>query len=278
MKNDSKNKLISEQPKPERHMRVHAWIRSVKNQREYMEDFVAIKADEKLGVWIGAVFDGHGGREIAQAAAKEIPEKILRVMRDYPLEDAKWPQYWKNTVIKWDNKQKKSNTDSGSTMTMLVRTESKCWTINLGDSRISTRSILFKKISETKDHKINMDPYITNAHIRRCGCTIEKKTGYVVKNTKDTTYRLAMTRSLGDYVHKPCISSEPTVMELPQCMDAFLASDGLWDAFEPSEIWQLIDAKSSDTPKKTLSQLEKRAINEGSTDNISMIYVRFFDN
>jgi len=139
-------------------MHVHAWVRSARNQREYMEDFVAIKTVSELGVWIGAVFDGHGGREIAQKAAKEMPERVIGVMRAYPLQEEKWPEQWKKSVMAWDDVQKKSKTDSGSTMTMLVRTKNRCWTINLGDSRISTRSVLFKKISETKDHKVDADP------------------------------------------------------------------------------------------------------------------------
>jgi len=60
-------------------------------------------------------------------------------------------------------------------------------------------------------------------------------------------------------------------------MDAFLASDGLWDVVEPSEVWKLIDARKIASPSTKLAQLEQDAIAKGSRDNISMIYVRFVD-
>nr|CDI52286.1 related to phosphoprotein phosphatase 2C [Melanopsichium pennsylvanicum 4] len=87
---------------------------------------------------------------------------------------------------------------------------------------------------------------------------------------------LAVTRSLGDFAMKEFVVGAPYTTETDlRSEDSFLiiACDGLWDVIEDQEAVDLI--KNVQDPQFASQELLKHALNEFSTDNTSIMVVRF---
>ena len=85
-----------------------------------------------------------------------------------------------------------------------------------------------------------------------------------------------MRRALGDHALKKFVISEPNFWEGDLSpADAFLiiACDGLWDVVQDQEAIELVAGKNS--AKDMSDILVREALKRGSTDNISVMAVRF---
>jgi protein phosphatase 1L len=83
---------------------------------------------------------------------------------------------------------------------------------------------------------------------------------------------LAMSRALGDPGLKPFVSPEPRVVEglLGRENDvAVIACDGVWDVMTTEEAVGL--ARTADDPEQGAAQIVRRALERGSTDNVTVI-------
>jgi len=151
---------------------------------------------------------------------------------------------------------------------------------NLGDCR----AVLCrdgKAVRLTKDHK-PQDPD-EKARIESL------KGGFISRSSHSETWRvqgsLAVSRSFGDLdVKQPChyVSAEPelTAFSITPPSDSFLiiGSDGLWDVISDQKAVELVSKTSAANgmnPGKCAESLLRKAIDESSKDNITVI-VAFF--
>lgn len=138
------------------------------------------------------------------------------------------------------------------------------YTANVGDAR-AVLSRGGRAVRLTYDHK-GSDPQET-ARIKEAG-------GFVMNNRVNGV--LAVTRSLGDNNMKEFVVGKPYTTETALGdEDAFLivACDGLWDVTSDQEAVDLIS--QVDDPQGAAKILLQHALSNFSTDNTSVMVVRF---
>ncbi|OQR98522.1 protein phosphatase [Achlya hypogyna] len=214
----------------------------VRGDRATMEDAVFISPNNRFA----AIFDGHGGAEVAQFLKERlytcIAEKlddetghtidvIERALRD------SFAQVDKEVIYR------KEWQYQGSTATAVFLIDDLIWSMNVGDCRaVLCRN--GKALALTRDHKPN-DP-IEKARVERMGGRVD---WHGLRDARGNpvpdmgAYRinsnLAVARAFGDRDQRPYVTAE---MEL-KCFrrdpdDKFIvvASDGLWDVFTSAEV------------------------------------------
>jgi serine/threonine protein phosphatase PrpC len=85
---------------------------------------------------------------------------------------------------------------------------------------------------------------------------------------------LAMSRALGDAALKPYVIAEPRITEgtLGKSNDvAVLACDGVWDVLTSEQAVAI--ARAAADPVEAAEQIKTRALDLGSTDNITVIVI-----
>lgn len=147
-----------------------------------------------------------------------------------------------------------------------ARAKRTLYTANVGDARaVLCRN--GKAVRLSYDHKGS-----DKAEIRR----IISLGGFIMHSRVNGV--LAVTRSLGDAAMKEFISGSPYTTETELYgadVDSLLilACDGLWDVCSDQEAVDLIKANSD--PQSCAQELLRVALEKGSTDNISVLVVRF---
>uniref|UniRef100_A0A804P4I5 protein-serine/threonine phosphatase n=1 Tax=Zea mays TaxID=4577 RepID=A0A804P4I5_MAIZE len=89
---------------------------------------------------------------------------------------------------------------------------------------------------------------------------------------------LAVSRAFGDKLLKPYVVADPEIKE--EVVDSsleflILASDGLWDVVTNEEAVAMV--KPIQDPQEAANKLLEEASRRGSSDNITVIIVRFID-
>mmetsp|Transcript_8276 Transcript_8276/g.11395 ORF Transcript_8276/g.11395 Transcript_8276/m.11395 type:complete len:301 (+) Transcript_8276:144-1046(+) len=225
-----------------------------------------------------AVYDGHGGKECANFCAENL-HKILKENLDalghHKIE--KEPQsvleVLKTTYLHTDNKIKEGGVPGHHGCTSvtcfiagsLKNSNRQLFCANAGDGR----AVLCrdgKAIRLTEDHKVSNE--VEAQRIKDVG-------GFIINGRVNG--QIIITRSLGDHLMKEYIIGEPyTRHEVLSDKDTHLivACDGLWDVVEDQQavdfVLQHDSASASDIAKKLLV----KALQDGSTDNLSIIVVK----
>jgi len=224
-----------------------------------------------------AVYDGHGGSEVAAMCSLLLPG-IIRGKLD-EVEDAKDWRTWKEVIVKsiaeLDARcvSEIRAKDVGSTLCMCLFSYSvgKVVTANLGDSRM----VLLRR-HPAQNIAVQT---LTVDHSSSCPHEQERIVaigGYVfpdVFGTPRVMGCLNLTRSVGDSHLRPFISQVPDVAEydLRRNDVLFVASDGLWDVIHPGD---LVRAASVVKNFARLPRvLTNAAMMKGSSDNITAAMV-----
>jgi protein phosphatase 1L len=251
--------------------------------RPTQQDTCAFAQDSELGVDFFGVFDGHGGDAVSSFLRKNYFKKFKKFYEGNLDEDFFIRMHADIDAIlrarPWANY-------SGSTsVTAFIKQEgdSRFLTVaNVGDSRVI---VVRKKGGAllSSDHT----PYLKgeSERIKVSGGSIEmydgvKKVYQLVcdKSGKYFNRYLAMTRSFGDF-DITGITSEPGVMRYELTGDdlyLILASDGLWDVFTNERVAEIVREESAGgiSSEKISRILASKAIDAGSTDNITVIVVK----
>ena len=221
------------------------------------------------------VFDGHGGHQAAEELIHIFPEmlahKVDKVNNIHSPREMTRALY--TTVLDADYKMYEGGEfNSGSTgvIALWPHDDNYLYIANLGDSR----AIVWSEnhlIIETIDHKPSLELDRITA------------SGGFVRNRRVGGY-LAVSRSFGDYYdslklvnrqysskHAP-VSAEPDIYMVdmrkhPNQTYMVLATDGLWDVMNTTEVMQLVS--KGITCKDIITEATRR----GSTDNITIIIV-----
>lgn len=182
-----------------------------------------------------AVYDGHGGKTVADYLKQNFAEEMARALENINLnDDEEWKSAIENTFIKVD--QDLFNilgkySSPGSTATIVFKYRNKLYIANVGDSRAIVFDSITKNILyESPDHNPNKPSEKSK---------IEAKGGRVMFGR--VMGILAVSRAFGDFEFKESSNSEeydprgwvsvvPDIAVLNISLNSALlmASDGLW--------------------------------------------------
>ncbi|XP_023516307.1 probable protein phosphatase 2C 6 [Cucurbita pepo subsp. pepo] len=285
---------------------LHWGLTSVIGRRKEMEDAIAVKpgfmssrcdhvggctapgsrtSGEISPVHFFAVYDGHGGSQVAKFCAERMHEVIAEEWGREGIKGHEWQKKWEvalsNGFQRTDDEvvSEAVATDMvGSTAVVVVLSGCQIIASNCGDSR----AVLFQKnkaIPLTVDQKPDRQDELLR--IEREGGKVINWMGARVLGV------LAMSRAIGDRYLRPWIIPVPEISfttrsDEDECL--VLASDGLWDVMTNEEVGQvachlLRRLRRSSTPDDTppaqivANNLTEMAYGRNSSDNISVIVI-----
>ena len=257
-----------------RSVREYAYSES-KNSREHMQDFHKIidkfANDNSKGLF--TLYDGHGSNtEHFKYARDRLPEVFARFLKET---NNNIEQSFIFTLQKLDDEIRlfRSSDTSGSTVTIVYVYKDHngvtCISCaNLGDTKaiVVQGKSAYKVI--TTEHKCTNDKEIQRI----------KKSGGMVFNNR-LFGQLALSRALGDYSLKPYgLSATPSLYRHyvgEKDMYVVIASDGVWDVVSEEEVTAVCDDVSRKGNCKVIAKdIVDKAIEKGSSDNISVIVIR----
>eukprot|EP01100_Stratorugosa_tubuloviscum_P003338 TRINITY_DN1803_c2_g1_i1.p1 TRINITY_DN1803_c2_g1~~TRINITY_DN1803_c2_g1_i1.p1 ORF type:complete len:405 (-),score=208.78 TRINITY_DN1803_c2_g1_i1:41-1255(-) len=209
-----------------------------------------------------AIFDGHGGRQVAEYVGEHLPDILKKQLEDFPNDVV---TALKNTFLQINQQIIQQRLPSGSTGCVVLIIDDIIYTANIGD----TRAVLCRQghgLRLTIDHKPDLPEEKQN---------IETNGGFVQNSRLNGV--LAVSRAFGDITLHPVLSCEPYISTttIDKNIDKYLivACDGFWDIFNDDLGVQIV--KSETDPIKACEKLRDRAYYSGSRDNISVAIVIF---
>lgn len=266
--------------------------------RSKMEDVHTYVANfaERLDWGYFAIFDGHAGKQTARWCGNNLhtllEQEIIANEETNEVDFDMKDNLYKLFIKADDLITKESTGNSGSTAAVVVllwenkddapkrssiynnmsidfsNQKRMLYTANVGDSRI----VLFRNGEAFRlsyDHKASDINEINR--IRDSG-------GLVMKNRVNGI--LAVTRSLGDTYMKDLVVGKPftTSTEIDES-DQFmiLACDGLWDVISDIKACRIVEEsfRTSDDPEVAAKKLTQVAMDNSTTDNITVMVVKF---
>lgn len=265
-KNDNKKGIIKE---------IGAWAEQNARHRRRMEDAHSIQEDfmgDKEKVFIG-VYDGHGGKEAAIYASQTLHTVLAEKIGQNQLSTEELLNVFKETYLETDSRMKGSTVPAhhGCTAATCLITRSKegekrqLFVANAGDARV-VLCRQDKAIRLTEDHKASDEK--EQKRIQEAG-------GFIINGRVNG--QIAITRSLGDHLMKEYVIGDPFITEIDLEEDdqwLIVACDGLWDVIEDQQAMDLLNQNSSDTCTLLSKKLIYKALQDGSTDNLSVVVVR----
>ena len=243
------------------------------NKRFYetMEDFILIKSPFFIGfghnMSLFAIFDGHGGKDIAEYLTNNFSEQLLEeIQKNY---QKSLIEILEQTILDIDIKIKslKNSDKIGSTGTIvLIDNFNKIYCANVGDSKcyyINNENSF--QLSE--DHNCKNEKEVE---------LVRKNGGYVFQGR--VFGALMLTRVFGDYDFKEFgVTANPYITEIDKneknVKFIVLASDGLWDVVDDKLLYKM--SLENGNAKELCEKLVDYSLENHSTDNISCIVIKF---
>jgi len=227
--------------------------------------------DKKEHIAFFGVYDGHGGKQAVKYTAEHLHLNVAEALKDKKWTEEDMAAVWKTSFLATDEAMKNEKISySGTTVvTALIvqeKTAKHLFVANVGDARaVLNRGDTALRL--TIDHKGSVASEVER--IKQAG-------GFVVLNRVNGM--LAVTRSLGDHTMKDFVIGEPDckyVTLTPTDDVLILACDGLWDVISDEEACKMASSmiKEGKTPQEVAKELLRKALTEGSTDNISITVV-----
>jgi protein phosphatase 1L len=237
--------------------------------RSRMEDAHVIYQDPARDFFAAEIFDGHGGREAAETASRMLTPYFIDTWTkelEKPLRDRRnCLDLLREAYLGIDAHLAESGIKSGTTAASLYIIGDRFLAANAGDTRVIIGTENGVSIL-TKDHR----PELPEERMR-----IESLGGSVVSyGIPRVEGILAMSRALGDTGLKPYVSSEPRIVKghLGKENDyAVLACDGVWDVLAPDDVIKTV--RLTIDPRKASEEISKKALDQGSKDNITIIVI-----
>jgi protein phosphatase 1L len=236
-----------------------------------MEDFCEARTDTIDGETVGffGVYDGHGGARAAEYVKQHLFSNLIKHPKfnsDIKAAIAETYNHTDSEFLKADSSQTR---DAGSTASTAIIVGERLIVANVGDSR----AVICKggdAIAVSKDHK----PDRSEERQR-----IEDAGGFVMwAGTWRVGGVLAVSRAFGDKLLKQYVVADPDIKE--EVVDKsleflILASDGLWDVVTNEEAVAMV--RPIEDPEQAAEKLLLEAFKRGSSDNITVVIVRFLD-
>ena len=245
--------------------------------RKAMEDFTINLPDilNNNEYSFYCILDGHGGSKVSKYIKMSYP-KLLKIKLKTYKKAYKMKNILKMTIENLEKQIKMiGGRNMGSTFCGLLidKKNKKCYTINIGDSKLCSLKYNFlgKKLKTeflTEDHKIS------NFKEKE---RILKKGGVIINERLGGN--LIISRSLGDFdMKKYGLISTPDLEEffLKERRIFFLASDGIWDVLGRKDVEEICKGFKGNDLEVLGKVICDLAVEKGSLDNISLIIVSVF--
>lgn len=257
-------------------MRIHSI--SLKGPRRSNEDVIDFKQSRKNGEVMAGVFDGHGGKFVAEYVAGSIFNALKNKHSKKDICDA---------VVHLNQRMIKTHpsetAECGSTLLICRLEGNKLQVIHLGD----TRAVLRQGrgvLQLTEDHK--PESVAERLRIAKTGEKIQWDRG-------DRVYRVngySVSRAMGDHSAKGISQQcEVRTVALNRCSRyLIMACDGVWDVLSSQDACEFVDQfcnnrdggndltfESGRSKTNAAYALGRHALQKGSGDNISIIILFF---
>jgi serine/threonine protein phosphatase PrpC len=227
-----------------------------------MEDRWAVQATP-AGLF-AAVYDGHGGAQVADLAAAELHRAVLSAL-GAGLEPA---DALRRAFAQLEGVA--DDLDCGSTVAALLLAQPALFTAHVGDSRIA-RVGHSEAEALTLDHRIDVAE--ERARVLRMGARLDPP--YVVHGGRG----LMMTRSLGDRWFRPVgVIAEPDIgRHALGTADVALvaATDGVWDVLSVEDAARVV--RRASTAQAAADALIGAALAADTHDNVTALVIRLTD-
>lgn len=227
-----------------------------------MEDFIRIERPfAGREHWLyAAVFDGHGGAQVARRASTRLHALIAAELRaGRPSRDAMSP-----TFLAFD--EEVAEEPSGATAAVVLAQGNALTVANVGDSHVVLVSQAEARILTT-DHRLTNE-----AEYRRVVAAGARIWGPYA--CLPDGRGLMPTRTLGDREYRPIgIVADPDVaIRTLETSDVgvVVASDGVWDALSPDVVGGLV--RRAATASAAAAAVAQRALAD-SSDNVSVVVI-----
>eukprot|EP00803_Ostreobium_quekettii_P000223 evm.model.scf_832.1 EVM.evm.TU.scf_832.1 scf_832:54025-55977(-) len=241
-----------------------------------------LRADVR-GVYV--VCDGHGGPDVADYAARRLPEVVLDMLKERAVVgDARGAL--RAAFLRVDHEVGRLMKDgtlgaSGTTAVLALFLGDRLFVAHVGDSRAVICASGRPK-TLTEDHRPSLCAEQWRARMAGCGVTSD---GYLL-GAKDGT--LAVTRALGDHhmadLRPPWAWGASPVLALPTVREValteedeflLLATDGLWDVVTSHTAVGLVrrELEASNDPSAASQRAVDRALRDGGVDNVTALTV-----
>ncbi|XP_054799620.1 protein phosphatase 2C 51-like [Prosopis cineraria] len=261
---------------------------SLIGRRKEMEDAVSVEvgfvAKERIKCDFFAVYDGHGGAQVARACRERlyrlVAEELERRGRNGGEVD------WEGMMEGCFGKMDKEFADNaavrtvGSTAVVAVVAKDEVVVANCGDCR-AVMGRGGEAVALSDDHKPDRPDELMR---------IEAAGGRVINwNGQRVLGVLATSRSIGDQYLRPYVISKPEVTVTKRTNEdefLILASDGLWDVISSEAACEVVRKCLSGQARRNSPELENQslaseaaallaelAMAKGSGDNTSVIVV-----
>ncbi len=218
-----------------------------------------------------AVYDGHGSREGAEAAA----QKLHYYLEEGLNKGLEVQQALKSAYELIDGNieflEEAQGRNFGTTAVTAFIEGRKLTVANVGDARaVLERGGKVLRLSE--EHKVRTPK--EEKRITEAGGKITAYRGRTYVEGQGNM--LEVSRSLGDGSFRPFVTHEPVFYEVElnqECKKLILACDGLWDVMSDQEAVALI--KNAPAAEAAAQLLKNEALRRNSKDNITVIVVNF---
>jgi len=272
-------------------------------QLELRDRFTSDEPMDELGVYFGA-FDGHGGSQVSEIAAKQLHKNILAQFRQKQVQPASRDEKIKVAVkeafsqtdkeILGLSERKKFDQSGSTALVALLHGNPKLGTAlrlvlaHVGDSR-AVLCRAGQAVAVSDDHK--PDRLDEKKRIERAGGLVLNVRGAwriaapanpraSSKASRREYQGLAMTRSLGDLCFKQptaLSAAEPEVKIMPiSDKDLFLvlATDGIYNVLSNQDVVDCA-GKHWDDPEEAAKNIVRTAFQKGSDENLTALVIQF---
>lgn len=273
-------------------------VSAMQGWRMSMEDSHISEPSFADGMSLFAVFDGHGGPEVAKFCSKYFP-KYLKDNQNFIVGNYK--AALEETFLKMDellmsdegsellkefrSEHDMSNSFAGCTANVVLFVNDIAYVANAGDSR----AVIYTNASEVVPLSFDHKPDVETEKKR-----IHNAGGYVSDGRVNDN--LNLTRAIGDLEYKKnpalkpqdqIISAFPDVLQRKITKDdtyMLIGCDGIWETLTAKEIFNIVDQRVKTNPDVKLSTVVEELLDrliaketmEGvGCDNMSAILIQF---
>lgn len=245
-----------------------------------MEDEYAAILDHEPGNHFFAVFDGHGGKDVAQYCAGRAHLVYFNTKAEHP--DWNATQLWTTTYSLLDKEIQENLAIEDADCEGSTCTTMHLHVLNNGKFQISVANVGDSKavLIDDNDFRVLSETHrpTNESEEKRVKAEGGRITG---ERNKRLNGRLAVTRALGDHLMKKTtkgLISVPFVQDVITIDDTVqsvvvMASDGLWDVVPESLITHTVRS-SVESATVIAEKLKGLALQHRSMDNIAIVVVK----
>ena len=237
-----------------------------------MEDYTLIKHPffslGRNNLSIFAVFDGHGGEEVAKFLKENYSQNLEKTIKSNLTSGL--TDILRNSIknIDKDIEKIENSKNCGSTGTFVLVNNINIYCANVGDSKCFYINDN-EAIQLTEDHNCKNEKEVEM--LRKKGVSIFRQRVYG---------SLSLTRSFGDMEYKvDGITAEPFIKKIfvdkHKVKYIVIASDGIWDLVDGKILYKISKELKKGTCEEFCNNLVNYALENGSKDNISCIIIKF---